>query len=84
MTTPDVPTTPNAEKTLFEGNPSMIPGVFALMIATLTLGIALVYFYIRSRQTHYKITTQRIIIERGILSKKMDQIDTYRINDFVV
>ena len=38
----------------------------------------------RSRQVHYRITTQRIILEHGILSKRMDQIDTYRINDFVV
>ena len=84
MTTPDAPTTPNNEKVLFEGYPSVIPGALALLIATLTLGLALIYFFVRSRQTHYKITTQRIIIKRGILSKKMDQVDTYRINDFVV
>jgi len=84
MTTPEVPSTPNVEKVLFEGHPSVIPGALALLIATLTLGLSLVYFFVRSRQTHYKITTQRIIIERGILSKKMDQVDTYRITDFVV
>jgi uncharacterized membrane protein YdbT with pleckstrin-like domain len=32
----------------------------------------------------YKITTQRIVIDSGIFSKRMDQLDLYRVNDFEV
>jgi uncharacterized membrane protein YdbT with pleckstrin-like domain len=74
----------NAEATLFEGNPALVPNAWALLVSVLTVGIALLYFLVKSRQTHYKITTQRVIIEKGLFSKRMDQIDTYRINDYVV
>ena len=30
------------------------------------------------------MTTERIVVENGLLSKRMDQIDIYRINDYVV
>lgn len=81
MTTPE---TPNIEKTLFVGHPALLPSAFSAFVAVITLGLALPFYWYRSRQTHYRITTQRIIIEHGILSKRMDQVDTYRINDFVV
>lgn len=74
----------NAETTLFEGNPALVPNAWALLVSVLTVGLALLYFLIRSKQVHYKITTQRVIIEKGLFSKRMDQIDTYRINDYVV
>lgn len=74
----------NAEATLFEGNPALVPNVWAALVSVLTVGIALLYFLVKSKQTHYRITTQRVIIEKGLFSKRMDQIDTYRINDYVV
>jgi uncharacterized membrane protein YdbT with pleckstrin-like domain len=74
----------NAEKVLFEGNPSLVPDVFSLLVTILTVGLALIYFAVRAKQTHYRITNQRVIIEKGLFSKRMDQIDTYRINDYVV
>jgi uncharacterized membrane protein YdbT with pleckstrin-like domain len=78
-TTPDKP-----EEVLFEGHPALLPSVGALLIALLTVGLALIYFAIRRKGTHYKITNERVVIESGILSKRMDQIDIYRINDYVV
>jgi uncharacterized membrane protein YdbT with pleckstrin-like domain len=81
MTTPE---THPAEQTLFEGHPALLPSALSALVAVLTLGLALPFLWYRSRQIHYRITTQRIILEHGILSKRMDQVDTYRINDFVV
>ncbi|MCA9579506.1 MAG: PH domain-containing protein [Polyangiales bacterium] len=72
------------EQTLFSGHPALLPSALAALVAILTLGLALPFLWYRSRQVHYRITTQRIILEHGILSKRMDQVDTYRINDFVV
>lgn len=72
------------ERVLFEGHPAVLPSLGAWALAVLTLGLAAIYFAIRARSLNYRVTTQRIIVERGLLSKRMDQIDLYRINDYVV
>lgn len=80
------PTPPSAteERTIFEGQPALLQSVGALLICILTLGLALIYFWARRRGTTYRITSQRIVVDRGIFSKTLDQTDLYRINDFVV
>lgn len=55
-----------------------------LLVTVLTLGLALLYFWAVSRATRYRVTTQRVVIERGLLSKRLDQVDLYRIQDYVV
>jgi uncharacterized membrane protein YdbT with pleckstrin-like domain len=40
--------------------------------------------WLRSRATHYRITSQRIVIEEGVFSKRMEQVDLYRVVDYVV
>ena len=69
---------------LFDGHPALVPGIGALLIAVLTLGLALLYFLIQSRGINYKVTTKRVIVERGLLSKRLEQTDLYRIKDYVV
>ena len=79
------PTEPAApEQTLFEGHPALVPSVAALLVSVLTLGLALLWFWWRKKSRHYRITTERIIVEEGVVSKRMEQIDLYRINDYVV
>jgi len=73
-----------SEQLLFEGNEALCPSVLDVLISVLTVGIALIYYYVRSRSVHYRITTERVVVERGIFSKRMDQIDLYRINDYIV
>src|SRR5690349_8147058 len=72
------------EDVLFEGRPAVLQGVGSLLLTIITLGIAAVVFWIRSLNKHYKITNQRIVIEHGVLSKRMEQIDLYRVMDYVV
>ena len=72
------------EEVLFQGHPAVLPGVGALLWAILTLGLGYLYYWARSRGTEYKVTTRRITIERGLLSKRLEQVDTYRIKDYVV
>ena len=72
------------EELLFSGHPAAIRGVGPLLLAVLTLGIWALVAWVRSRSTHYKITTQRIVIESGLFSKRMEQIDLYRVIDYVV
>ena len=75
---------PAAERTLFEGHPALLPSIGALLITLLTAGLALIYFFVRQRGKRYRLTTQRVVVETGLFSKRMDQIDIYRINDYVV
>jgi uncharacterized membrane protein YdbT with pleckstrin-like domain len=72
------------EETLYEGRPAVVPGLGALMLAILTLGLGYLYLWMRTRAVSYKVTTRRVLVERGMLSKRLEQIDAFRIKDFVV
>jgi uncharacterized membrane protein YdbT with pleckstrin-like domain len=75
---------PGEERLIFEGQPALVSSVGALFLCVITLGIALIVFWLRRRGTSYRVTSQRIVIDRGIFSKTLDQVDLYRVNDFVV
>ena len=79
-----LPSANPAEEVLFEGRPAVLVGVAQMLVAIVTLGIAALYFWLRSKGVTYKVTTKRVIVERGLLSKRLEQIDAYRIRDFVV
>ena len=85
-TTPEglMPGSSGAEEPLFVGHPAALPTFGALLLAILTLGIYAVVGWIRARGTSYRITTRRIVVETGIFSKHMEQIDLYRVVDYVV
>jgi uncharacterized membrane protein YdbT with pleckstrin-like domain len=70
------------EKTLFAGHPVIIYSAWQWGIVVLTLGIALAYYWFKSIATNYEITSQRVRIERGILSKLKDSIELFRIDHF--
>jgi uncharacterized membrane protein YdbT with pleckstrin-like domain len=76
--------TTKQEELLFEGHPAVLSNLAALLASILTLGLALLYYWMRSRATHYRVTSQRIVVDTGILNKRLDQIDLYRIHDYVV
>lgn len=82
--TPAKPASSDGEEVLFDGHPPLCPSALDVLVAVITLGFALVYFAIRSRSVHYRVTNQRVVIETGLLNKRMDQVDVYRINDYVV
>lgn len=86
MTTPDDadPSNHRDEETLFDGHPARIATVGALLLSIATLGLALIVYELRRRSIHYRVTTQRIVIERGVFSKRMDQLDVYRITDYAI
>jgi len=74
----------DAEVLLYEGSPAALPSFGALALTIITLGLALLFFWPRSRATRYRITNQRVVVESGLFSKRMEQVDTYRIHDYVV
>ena len=72
------------EELLFEGNPALVPSLGALLLAILTLGLWLIPLWWRSRGRHYRLTTKRVVVETGILNKRLEQVDLYRVSDYTV
>ena len=70
------------EHTLFEGHPAVIYSLWQWLLVVLTLGIAWIAYWFKSMALSYKITTQRVKIERGILSKTQDAVELFRIDHF--
>lgn len=58
--------------------------VAELVLAVLTAGLWLLPLWWRSLGTHYRITTRRVVVETGVLSKRLEQVDLYRISDYAV
>ncbi len=83
MTTPS-PLAPEQEEVLFEGNPALLPSLGSLLLAIVTLGLALLVFWARSHGIRYRLTSQRIVVEYGLLSKRTEHIDIYRVVDYIV
>ena len=78
------PTDLDHEVVFFEGSPAVLPGLGSWVLAVLTLGIYALVAWIGTKSIHYKITSQRVVIESGLFSKRMEQIDLYRVVDYVV
>lgn len=72
------------EQTLFSGHPAVIFSAGQVLLCILTLGLIYVYFLLRSRAERFVVTTQRIRIDHGILSKERDTIELFRVDDFEV
>jgi uncharacterized membrane protein YdbT with pleckstrin-like domain len=70
------------EKTLFSGHPAAIYNIGQWLLVVLTIGIAYIVLWIKSRGTKYEITTQRIRIEHGLFSTIKENVELFRIDDF--
>jgi len=70
------------EKELFKGHPLVIYSLGQWVVAVITLGIAAIVFWVKSRSVTYTLTTQRIQIERGFLSTIKESVELFRIDDF--
>jgi len=72
------------ETVLFEGRRALVPSVSVLLLAILTLGVWLLPRWWHRASKLYRVTTRRIVVETGVLSKRLEQIDLYRIADYTV
>ena len=85
MTDPQTPSiSDEPESVIFVGHPAALPSIGHWLLAIVTLGILALWYWARARSVRYRVTTQRVIVESGLLSKRLDQIDLYRIHDYVV
>jgi len=74
----------DGEEVLFEGRAALVPGFGTLLVAILTLGLWLIVRWFQTLGKSYRITPRRIVVETGVLSKKLEQIDLYRVADYTV
>lgn len=72
----------STERTLFSGHPRVIYSFGQYVWVVITLGIALVSYWLRSLSTTITITTQRVRIEHGILSRVQDNLELFRVDHF--
>ena len=70
------------EKELFVGHPAVIYNAWQWLAVVFTVGVAWIFYWIMSLDTTYEITSQRVRVERGILSKTKDSLELFRIDHF--
>jgi uncharacterized membrane protein YdbT with pleckstrin-like domain len=56
--------------------------LYTTLFFLVSCGAICLYFYLKSRSIHYEITTQRIKLERGLLSKVQESLELFRIDHF--
>ena len=72
------------ERVLFSGHPVIIYSAWQWLAVIGTVGIAFIYYWLASISVTYQITTQRIKIEHGILSKLLESVELFTIEHFDV
>ncbi len=55
---------------------------YLVLAALVACGVILIRYYVRSRAIHYTITTQRIKLDRGWLSKVQESLELFRVDHF--
>lgn len=73
---------PSVEQTLFSGHPKVIYTFGQYVLVACTLGLAWLVYWLRSLSLTFTITTQRVRVERGLLSKAQDNVELFRIDHF--
>jgi membrane protein YdbS with pleckstrin-like domain len=56
--------------------------IYASLLFVACSAIICLYFYTKSLSIHYEITTQRIKMERGLLSKVQESLELFRVDHF--
>jgi len=62
----------------------MVDGTKACPACGDDLGIALIFYWIRSLSTTFIITTQRVRVEQGLFSKVQRNLELFRVDHFDV
>lgn len=73
------------EEVVWEDSPSQWEnaGWFALCLLVLPIPYA-IYRAVATRSTRMTLTSQRLKLEWGVLSKSYDQVELYRVKDFIL
>ncbi|MEN8159716.1 MAG: PH domain-containing protein [Myxococcota bacterium] len=74
------------EVTLWEGHPSHVRDLGFYLFCLLTIWLVVPLFlmlgrYLKTRCQWYEVTSERIRLTQGVFSKRMDEIELYRVKD---
>ena len=74
------------ESTLWEGTPSHVRDLpyhaICLLLSPLVIPLFLAFWrYLTTRNHHIRISSERIQITTGVLSKRMEEVELYRVKD---
>jgi uncharacterized membrane protein YdbT with pleckstrin-like domain len=79
------PNTPQPEKTIWAGTSSQWTNIGPFLLCVLIIPIPYaIYRWLSVRCTKFTLTNQRFRIERGILSKRFDEMELYRVKDITM
>ncbi|MCX6978634.1 MAG: PH domain-containing protein [Verrucomicrobia bacterium] len=74
-----------SEQTLWRGTSSQFKNLWPFVSCILVVPIPwAVYRWLEVKSTVFELTTERLITERGILSKTKDSLELYRVRDLQV
>jgi uncharacterized membrane protein YdbT with pleckstrin-like domain len=74
------------ETLIWEGHPSQWSNFPTFLLCTLFCVLVIPIFiafarWLQTRCFDYRITTERIVIKRGVFSKRTDELELYRVKD---
>ncbi len=74
-----------SEQTIWRGSSSQLKNFWPFVSCLLVIPIPwALYRWLAVKTTTYQLTTERLIIERGILNKTTDTLELYRVRDLQV
>jgi len=72
------------EHEVWSGPPAVIYSGWQWILVVVTIGIAWIVLWVKSRGITFRITTQRVQVERGLFSTMKDNIELFTIEHFDV
>jgi len=72
------------ESELFDLRPLAVQGFGELTLCVLSLGLAWLIYWLARRWTRYRITDQRIEVQTGVLDRRRETIELFRVQDFEI
>ncbi len=74
------------EVTLFEGRPTAKSYLGLIIIGVLTSPLVIGLFillsvFLKVKSTSYRLTSERLFVRQGIIAKKLDEIEMFRVKD---
>ena len=86
---PTRPEDANEERDIFEITPAakafLIQIIFGVILTPVLIGIFMLFdVWLKTKSRRYRLTSQRFIIRRGLIAKRIDEVELYRVKDVAV
>jgi len=72
------------EHEVWSGHPAVVYSAWQWILVVVTIGIAYLVLWIKSQAITFRITTQRVQVERGLFSTLKDNLELFTIEHFDV